>query len=286
MYAVMFGILIGLFFALQQFFSSKGLKLVDKYFFMLLQSVLVVFVLFVIALSSDFIMPSVYIIGLIVLIGIIGFVALLFFYKGLEVGKLALISSIFNSYPLVTVLLSVYFYKETLSFWQILGIISIFIGIFLISFDYKELKKLNFKILDKSLIFAFVTLIGWGLYLFLQKPVVDQVGSKWAIFYIELAVGIFTMLYFYNKLLHLKEKKVDKSAIKYILLSATFIILSGLTFTYAIMDNGVAIVSSLAGFLTPLFALIFAFIFLKEKIEPIQLVGICLSAVGVLLISL
>lgn len=279
------GLLTSLLYSFQQFFARKGLEKIDKYLFLIFGNLIMLSVLFSLALTFGFITPSFKIILVILFMGFIGALALLSLYKSFEIGKLAIISPIVNSFPLITIILSLYFFNEKISYLQSVSIILIIAGIFFISFKYEDIKKLKFKFADKGIIFALVTCLGWGVYTFLQKPVVNEVGPVLASFYIESSVLFFSVIIFFNKISSKKKLRFDIIGVKYLFLSAICITLAVLSFNFAITNNAVSLVSALSG-LTPIFAFILSYIFLKEKTNFNQKIGIFLSVLGVVLMSI
>src|SRR3972149_6734013 len=103
---------------------------------------------------------SIELIGIILLCGILSIISWGAFYKGLEIGKVAVVSPIANTWPAVTVILSLIFLGETLTLMQGLGVCLAIIGTVLASFKFRDLTKL--KNPAKGAKYALVGLLGWG----------------------------------------------------------------------------------------------------------------------------
>lgn len=285
MNVLIIGLLAAIFYALQQFFATRGLRKIDKYFFLLIGNLAMLALFFILSLKSGFTMPSADTFIVLFFVGLIGALALLSFYKALETGSAAIVSPIANSASMVTILLSIYFFNEKLSFLQLFGAFFVIAGIFLVSFKYEDVKKLNFKIAEKGIIFALLTFFGWGVYAFLLKPVVNDVGPILSAFYTESAVMIFSIIIFFGKLTGKRKLKFKKNGIKDLSLSAAAIAIAVLLFSFGIKDNSVSLMSALTG-TKPLFVLALSTFFLKEKTELNQKIGVFLSVFGVMLMSM
>ncbi|MFC1755406.1 EamA family transporter, partial [Thermoproteota archaeon] len=116
---------------------------------------------------------------------VIGSAAIYFYFRAMHKGKVSLVAPIAHASSLLTVILSFMFYGEKLSTTQYIAVILLIIGVILLSFRYSELKKLK---LSKRLIpgaeFALLTMLGWGLYFFLIKPVIVTLGPLLAVLYL------------------------------------------------------------------------------------------------------
>ena len=282
MNGALFGLLSAFSYSLKDFFIKKGLKNVDKYFLLIFGNLLMVVILFIFALNSKFVFPSLKIFLLIALIGLIGSLALLSFYKALEVGKLAVVSAIASSHAIVPLVLSPYFYNEKLSLLQGIGILFAIFGVVLCSFKYADLKKLKINNIGKGVNYAIFAMVGWGLYAFLQKPSIEELGPAISIFYIECSIVVFSFILFFKKI---KRNHLKKKEIKYFIGISLLLASAVLFLSYGISYGKVSIVAALGG-LSPIMALFFSTFLLKEKITLNQKIGIFLSVIGVVLISL
>lgn len=148
------GLEIGILFAITamlswgtaDFFAKKA---VDKlgYKTSLLINQLVAFVPLVILSILFFKLPpvSVELVLITVSAGILGIVAYIFLYRGFQKGNVSVVSPISASWSIITTILAVFLFQETLMPLQIVGIIAVFIGIFLASTNLAELKKVSGK---------------------------------------------------------------------------------------------------------------------------------------------
>ena len=79
-----------------------------------------------------------------VVAGITGVIGYIFMYRGFQRGNLSVVAPITASWAVITALLAVFLFQETLSPIQIVGIIAVFFGIFFTSTNLTELRA-SFK---------------------------------------------------------------------------------------------------------------------------------------------
>ena len=89
-----------------------------------------------------------------------------FFIKSLKKEGVGLSIAIASSYPLIAFLYNYFFLGERLNSIQILSIFFIILGIFILSLETFNLRKIAF---NKNLIFAFLAFISWGGAKYLSK---------------------------------------------------------------------------------------------------------------------
>jgi len=99
------------------------------------------------------------------------------FYKAMEHGNVSIISPIVSSWAAMTVVLSIIFFKETLTSLQGLAIIMIFCGIFLTSIVWGDFKKSIKKGFSTGVREAIISMICWGIAFTLLKIIVDLLGN-------------------------------------------------------------------------------------------------------------
>ena len=87
-----------------------------------------------------------------ILIGLLNTFGMATFYKSMKMKGIALTSPITNSWPIVTIILGIIFYHESVSFLQGIAVILIIGGI--ITMGLKEGKKISF---DTTLVYAIIS---------------------------------------------------------------------------------------------------------------------------------
>lgn len=105
--------------------------------------------------------------------GILGALGYLFFFEGMTRGTVGLVGTISATAPLLTVVLSVTFLRETLSPLQGLGIAMAVVCVLLLSYDPRRASMSRRLAVALSL----GSLLVWGLWAFLVKGSVDALGE-------------------------------------------------------------------------------------------------------------
>lgn len=215
-------------------------------------------------------------------------IALLYFdlkyFQGLEIGNASLVGAIAGSFGSVSALLSIIFFKETLSLWRLAGILLATAGVILSSVDLSGLKLNGIKKLvpDTSIRCALIALFGWGVYYAVVRIPVSTIGWFWTQYSWYF---LFVLLFVTGKVQlksagNFKDKK-QLAAVFLFAITMTIGVFSynlGLTFGYT------SVVAPIAATSTVLFV-VFTRIVFKEKLTVQQKWGILSSLSGVLLLS-
>lgn len=216
------------------------------------------------------------------IIGIIGlFLGTIAYYEALKMSSRALVGTIASSFPAVTVLISVIFLGEKLSFQQALAIIVIFVGLALSSVNLKELRSKNI-FSDKGVLLAFVPMVAWGTWIALIKIPVEKIGWFWPNYITFL---LFPLIFLYVKF---KKRKIESPTLNKALLplvvSVIFVRIAEFSYNIGISKGLVSIVAPIAG-ANPILFIILAFFVFKDKITKQQIAGIITTLVGIILLS-
>lgn len=202
-------------------------------------------------------------------------------FEGLRVGNASLVGTMASSYSALSVILSLIFLGEKISFLQTIAIITIFIGTVLSSLRFKEIKKGNF-ISDPGVPFAAVAAIVWGIYYAFIKIPVSEIGWFWPQ-YFYLATFPITYL-----VIKLRKQKINIKDLRknFLSLMSTCLLIFGGTFSYnfAISTGQVALIAPIAGSSSTLFVVL-AFLIFKDPIKKQQIAGIITTLIGIVLLS-
>lgn len=205
----------------------------------------------------------------------------LYFY-GLEKGQLALSGTIIATYPVATILLSRLFLNETLTVIQILLIIMIVAGSALIGYSDSQPKRSK----PGWYAWAVATSIAIGISDFLAKVVIEDIGLYQYLLFFPMAFLISVYVFW---LIDKRGRKLPKikSGINFIYLGIGNAVenLGNLFFYTALSLNLASLVSPISSSWSAL-AVVFALIFLREKINRRQLVGIILAVAGIIFIGI
>lgn len=211
---------------------------------------------------------------------------ILLFFRGLSKGKAGVISPVYSSYAAFAVLTSFFIFHEVIIGLTWLGLGIIFLGLILASFDYKELKKIDFELRDlsKGIPETLLAAILMGLYF----PFWDRflTNEGWPFFL--LLSGVFSSLilfiisFFRKSDLKIKDKKLWK----WLFLIGIFNWGGFIFLIWGFELTRFTSIITLLSATSPVVVITLARIFLKEKLSLTQKLGIGLLFVGLIIISI
>ena len=219
------------------------------------------------------------------ILGFFGYLAYAFYVKGVEVGKVSIIAPIGHSSVILTILLSVFFFKESLKFLQIIAMIIIIAGVLLVSVKYSEFKKTRKQHLVKGLAFGILAALGWGFVFFFWKVPLAIVSPFLVALYVEFFVfffGLLSILTFKRKIF---SPKIDKSVWFFAILVGVLVGTGTLFYTLGINLEFVSLVIPIAS-AAPAVTVISSMFILKERLEFNQIIAVGMIIAGLILISL
>jgi drug/metabolite transporter (DMT)-like permease len=184
---------------------------------------------------------------------------------------------------MITVILSIIFLNEILKTNQIIAIISIICGIVLVSTNIKESfkNKLSFFTGTKE---GIISMLSYGVAAFLLAFAIKSLGWFLPGILCRLFILIFIIFYaFINK--QSLRARFQPSAWNLILPIAFLDIIAFFAYSIGVSSEYASIVAPVAAS-SPLVTVILAMIFLKEKLVSNQIVGIFLTLLGLVLISI
>lgn len=210
-------------------------------------------------------------------------VGALAYFTALSIGPISLASPMSSAYPLVTTLLAVVVFGNTLSIEQGMAIGLIIVGIFLVT-EFLQV-VMRRKTMSKGPLLALVTAVCWGIgYAFVAQAV--QISGWQQATFIEL---IAMMLAFGVSITFLKNKK-EVSVVsvrqafrnKNIVIASLAALVAALSFNigFTYDTTGGAIVVALSAFY-PVLTVLLALRHFDEHVRKIQLIGASASIIGV-----
>lgn len=215
-------------------------------------------------------------------LGVLNLVGLITFYESLRIGNAAIAGTISSSYAAVTVVLSLIFLNEKLLLLQTISITAVFLGVAITGLDLKELQK-GKALMTKSLISALVAAVIFGIYWTFIKFPIREIGWYWPQI---LSMSTIPLLFVYIKLRNLRLAKPDfKGAIYPLILTSLLIGLGSFSFNIAISKGQTSIVAPVAGSYPILFAILAWFVF-RDPITRQQILGIIVTLIGIVLLSM
>lgn len=215
------------------------------------------------------------------ILGILAPLPLMAFYEGLKVGNAALVGTITSSFAAISVLFSIVFLGETISFSQAMFITVILLGTIISSLDFGQLKDSKFLV-DRGVPYAILAMVLWGIYFAFIKIPIQQVGWFWP-GYISFLGSPLVLIFM--KIRGIKLVKPSKSIFILLLLSSILITVGGFSYNFAISQGMVALVAPIASSAVTLFIFL-AFLFFKDPITKQQIAGIITTLIGIVLLSI
>lgn len=218
-----------------------------------------------------------------IIAGLLMIVAYAAFYKSLEVGKVAIGTSISSCWALLTVFIAYFFFKEPLSNVHFAGIGFAILGIFLTSVKSKDFMLLKSKpaSAEKGVLLGIIALVGWGIAFALIDILVANTDWFHAILFIKISTVIFTLPYVFVKRPVVSFRNVTSLLIIVGILETVAYLALGFGFSVG-SSTLVAPVASTY----PVVAVILARLFLNEKLEKNQYLGISFVILGVIILAL
>lgn len=207
------------------------------------------------------------------------FSEVLVFYA-LSKGDLSIATVMISTYPIYTLLFSYLINHEILAPLQIIFILFAIIGTIITCLD-KEFKIKNLK--NLALLIPVVTAIAIGISDTLTKKVINETSSF--SFLIAIAIVQIPIAIIYLKIAKQKFSNIKKEIkegikdFKYSIIGSLLNILGTGCLLISFNYGMASIVSPLTAIYTPI-VLIYSFVFLKEKINKLNLVGIIMALMG------
>ncbi len=209
---------------------------------------------------------------------------ILIYYYAISKGQVSLTGTILSMYPLVTIVLSLYFLHEQPSIAQKLAIIFVLLGTFILALGENAKKLRNLKI-DSWFWWGIIGAFLIGISDFLAKVGTNQTDLYTYVFAYGLAFPLVSAISFvFDK----KGRKLPEFSINNFLptVLGVSMVESGLIVYYIAISKGlVSVVTPISSVYVGI-TVILALIFLKEKIKGLQIFGIILSFIGIILLGL
>lgn len=231
------------------------------------------------ALGLDPFLPSFAIICLALISGALSAVVLGSYYLALGLGKASIVSPISSCMTVVAVALSLWVLRESLTTSQLALISLVFVGIILVASDFSGQKESGRKL---SIILALFAAVVGGANIILQKWIADSNHYLMAFF-----LSRIFMILFLSIVSPLKPDTGRVVTSKNFLRLTTLGLLdvSGFFAWYIGLRVGLVSMVSPIALSSPAVTVALAHVFLKERVQSHQLVGIIAVIAGIVLLS-
>jgi drug/metabolite transporter (DMT)-like permease len=216
--------------------------------------------------------------------GIIDIIGYIYFYRGLSVGLVGVVSPISAMFAAITVLLSVLILGESITALQVFSIILIVTGCFLVSTDIREFLKFKSSKLAEGVKEGLIAMVSWGIMATFIALAVREVGWFMPI----LVMRVFVIFPF---LIFAKVKKIplkftsNKTLVALIAFMAILDIAGFVAFNMGVSGSQAAIVAPVSA-AYPLISIFLAYFFLKERMVLNQYVGAGIAIAGLVMLSI
>lgn len=221
-------------------------------------------------------------IPILIVIAILQIVAYLSFYKGTEKGQVSLVGPLGAAWGLVVAVLGVVLYQESLSTNQVAAIALIIVGILLIAVDIKAVfhsKKVKLLSGFKEGILA---MLGWGISLSLLVAPARNLDWFLPAFLFRFILILLLASYMLTKAPFAPKKKLP---LKSLFVIGAFDMGAFMSLSYGLSITKSSIVGPIASAYIVITVLL-AKVFLKEKSNFYQTLGIVGVVLGIILVSL
>ena len=209
---------------------------------------------------------------------VIGAVAIVPLYIAYQQQGLGLPTAIASAFVPITVLLSVLFYGERFSGIVWVGMVLVLIGVFLASTDLRNWR--NPKI-HAGLKWAFITMLGWGVYFFMIKRLINDMGTWPATFALETGIAALVLLFAITRkaIVPLSRSRFSWTAVTGVLDGV------GVLCYYASLQFITASVAATVLQVSVVVCAGLAALFLKERFTSLQKIAILVTFVGLVLVT-
>jgi len=194
----------------------------------------------------------------------------------------SLAGTINAAFPALVLVLSVLFFKDPITLPHILVITIIFAGVFLCTFDFGILKS-KAKVVNSGLFFALYAMVSFAVVFTFLRVITDKIGWFWPIY-----ISLFPSLIFLGLMCIKKIPLVSPLKTKTLLpiLGSTISLRIGdIIFNLGLHSGLAKIVAPIAGAYPVLFVILAFFVF-KDPIKKQQMIGIVVTLLGIVLLSI
>ena len=208
-------------------------------------------------------------------------------YKGLKYINLSVSSPIQNSSGIITSILLCIIFKVSLSIYEIIGLVLMTIGVWILSYiENKENKKIVLKKIGlTAIIFPIMYLIIDGAGTFLDAVYLDHlelISEDMALLSYEFTFLIYGIIMFIY--LKIKKEKISIIKEKNKLFAAIFETFGQFTYVFAISSHSVITAPIVACYSA--FSVLLSRIFLKEKLNKWQYLALILIFAGIIVLAI
>mgnify|MGYP001781067149 FL=1 len=203
------------------------------------------------------------------------------YFKALQLGDVNKVVPIDKSSTILTMVLAFIFLGENITINMVVGMIGIGIGTYLMIQKKESIEKV---VKGKAwLVYALLSAIFASLTSILGKVGIENVESNLGTAIRTIVVLIMAWIIVFATKKQSDVKKIDKKSLLFLILSGIATGASWLCYYKALQDGLASIVVPIDK-LSILVTILFAYVFLKEKLSKKSIVGLVLIVVGTLIL--
>ena len=203
------------------------------------------------------------------------------YFKALQLGDVNKVVPIDKSSTILTMILAFIFLNEKITINMVIGMIGIAIGTYLMIQKKEGVEKV---VKGKAwLIYALLSALFASLTSILGKVGIENIESNLGTAIRTIVVLIMSWIIVFATKKQSDVKKIDKRSLIFLILSGVATGASWLCY-YKALEDGLASIVVPIDKLSILVTVLFAYIFLKEKLSTKSLLGLILIVVGTLLL--
>lgn len=203
------------------------------------------------------------------------------YFKALQLGDVNKVVPIDKSSTILTMILAFIFLNEKITINMVIGMIGIDIGTYLMIQKKEKAEKIVKR--KAWLIYALLSALFASLTSILGKVGIENVESNLGTAIRTIVVLVMAWIIVFATKKQRDIKKIDKRSLIFLILSGVATGASWLCYYKALQDGLASIVVPIDK-LSILVTVLFAYIFLKEKLSKKSLLGLILIVVGTLLL--
>lgn len=203
------------------------------------------------------------------------------YFKALQLGDVNKVVPIDKSSTILTMILAFIFLNEKITINMVIGMIGIAIGTYLMIQKKEKAEKIVKR--KAWLIYALLSALFASLTSILGKVGIENVESNLGTAIRTIVVLVMAWIIVFATKKQRDVKKIDKRSLIFLILSGVATGASWLCYYKALQDGLASIVVPIDK-LSILVTVLFAYIFLKEKLSKKSLLGLILIIVGTLLL--
>ncbi len=227
--------------------------------------------------------PAPWMLALIGAAGVCGILGSIFFYRGMRVGNVSVITPIVAAWSVVTAIGGVLFLGESLSPIQTVGVVLAIGGTALVSLRIKDIRKASPKDLARGVEYAAVAMLAFGLQ-FVSLDILSH-EMDWLEALVLAKAFVVAASFAFFSFSDREGTGFPRAVYPSILMIAVFEVLGFLAYGGGISLLQSAVVAPVSA-THPLVTILLAVVVLRERPEPNQLAGVLCVVCGLALLSL